>query len=295
MKDLFPHYSIGHFIGEPDNPTEFEITRFEEMGDLEDIEDPHKHTFYEILWFDEGVSTQTIDYREYKIEPKTLFFISPNQLHHFEEWQPLKGGSIFFTEDFFLLNQQNKDKLFELAFLDNFHAQPFFKPDALTYQQIKQTIELIYTEKKRPDFSITIIQSLLNILLTQIQRGVEQETKTMISKSQIVLYKKFRELLNLYFKTGKKASDYAKMLHVTPHHLNLIAKKITAKTTTQLIRERSILEAKRLLTFSQNSISEIANELGYFDLSYFAKVFKQQTQVSPVQFRKTMSEKYRNL
>jgi hypothetical protein len=58
---IFPHYSIGHFIHEPSNPTEFEITRFEAMVEP-DIEDPHKHTFYEIIWFDDGRSIQTIDY-----------------------------------------------------------------------------------------------------------------------------------------------------------------------------------------------------------------------------------------
>jgi hypothetical protein len=49
MKTIFPRYNIGHFINEPNNPTAFEITRFEEMGEL-DIEDPHQHAFYEILW-----------------------------------------------------------------------------------------------------------------------------------------------------------------------------------------------------------------------------------------------------
>jgi AraC family transcriptional regulator, transcriptional activator of pobA len=294
MKDLFPYYSIGHFINEPGNPTAFEVTRFEEMEEL-DIEDPHKHTFYEILWFDEGLSTQIIDYQEYTIEPQTLFFISPNQLHHFEEWQPLKGGSIFFTEDFFLLNHQDKEKLFEMSFLDNFYEQPFLKPDKITFGEIRQTIDLIITEKKRKDYADSIIQSLLNILLTQIQRAIDKDKKEKTSKTYIVLYKKLKKLIELHFKEPLKASEYAKRLNVTQHHLNLVARQVTGKTTTDLIRARSILEAKRLLTFTDYSVSEIAVELGYFDLSYFAKVFKHETAMSPLEFRKAMSEKYRNL
>ncbi len=294
MKDLFPFYSIGHFIGEPNNPTSFEITLFEEMEEL-DIEDPHKHTFYEILWFDKGTSVQTIDYQEYKIEPKTLFFISPNQLHHFEEWQPLKGGSIFFTEHFFLLNQLDQEKLFEVTFLDNFYEQPFLKPDEATYGEIRQTIDLIIVEKRRDDCSINIIQSLLNILLAQIQRAIDKNRKESVSKNHVVTYKKLKNLIDKHFKEPLKASKYADKLNLTQHHLNLIARQVTGKTTTELIRSRSILEAKRLLTFSDYSVSEIAVELGYFDLSYFAKVFKSETNVSPLEFRKTMSEKYRNL
>lgn len=119
MKDLFPFYTIGHFINEPTNRTEFEIMRFDEMDEPE-VDDIHKHTFYEILWTEKGISKQTIDYKEYEVLPNSLFFISPNQVHQFEEWKPLKGGTILFTEDFFLLNQNHKDKLFELSFLDNF-------------------------------------------------------------------------------------------------------------------------------------------------------------------------------
>ncbi|MFM2268579.1 MAG: hypothetical protein RL757_2020, partial [Bacteroidota bacterium] len=189
MKEIFPYYGIGHFINEPNNPTEFEVTRFEETGEL-DIDDPHKHTFYEILWFDEGISSQVIDYQEYVIEPKTLFFISPNQLHHFEEYQSLKGGSIFFTEDFFLLNQQDKEKLFEITFLDNFYAKPFLKTDEKTWLEIRQTIDLLIAEKRRKDCALSIIQSLLGILLTQIQRSFNKENSENPSKKYIILYKK---------------------------------------------------------------------------------------------------------
>lgn len=294
MKDIFPHYGIGHFINEPHNPTEFEVTRFEEMGEL-DIDDPHKHTFYEILWFDEGMSSQVIDYQEYIIEPKTLFFISPNQLHHFVEYQPLRGGSIFFTEDFFLLNQQDKEKLFEITFLDNFYTKPFLKPDEKTYHEIRQTIDLIISEKQRIDYSQNIIQSLLNILLAQIQRGLDAENKAIKTKKYIIIYKKLKNLIDKHYKEGLTASDYAEKLFITQHHLNIVAKEITGKTTSELIRARSILEAKRLLTFTDCSVSEIATELGFFDLSYFAKAFKAETKISPLVFKKSMSEKYRNL
>lgn len=294
MKKIFPHYNIGHFINEPDNPTEFEITRFEEMGDL-DIEDPHKHTFYEILWFDEGVSSQVIDYQEYEIHPQTLFFISPNQLHHFEEYQPLKGGSIFFTEDFFLFNQQNKDQLFELSFLDNFYSQPFLKPDDKTYSIIRRVIDLLIVEKQRKDWSREISRALLQTLLGLIQRSIDSDNFEPVSKRYIILYKKLKNLIEQHYRENLTASDYAERLNVTQHHLNLVAKEVTNRTTTDLIRARSILEAKRLLTFTDLSISEIASDLGFFDLSYFAKVFKTETNSSPKEFRKIMSEKYRNL
>jgi AraC family transcriptional activator of pobA len=292
MKELFPFYSIGHFINQPTNATEFEITRFEEMEEP-NVDDLHKHTFYEIIWIEQGKSTQVIDYKEYKITPGTLFFISPGQLHHFEGWKPMIGGSIMFTADFLLLNQSNMDKLFELSFLDNFHANACVQLNKKSNAEIKNTIDLIYSESKRSDSSKIICQSLLQILLAQVQRSVDSQSKQHFPKKHIILYKKFKSLLDIHFLENITSSEYASKLHITQHHLNYISKQITNKTATEVIRARSILEAKRLLTFSDRTVSEVASLLNFFDSSYFAKLFKSETGMSPTEFKNKISGKYR--
>lgn len=292
MKELFPFYSIGHFINEPANQTEFEIMRFDEMEEP-NVDDIHKHTFYEILWTETGESKQTIDYKEYEVLPNSLFFISPNQVHQFEEWKPLKGGTILFTEDFFLLDHNNKDKLFELSFLDNFYANPCIQLSDKNFIEIKQTIDLITYEQKRHDKNQTITQALLHVLLAQVQRCVDTETGEPIAKKYLIIFKQFKNLLDMHFADNKTTSFFAQHLHITTHHLNLITKEVTGKTATEVIRARSILEAKRFLTFTDKTVSEIAFELNYTDSSYFAKSFKAETTLSPVAFKDIMSEKYR--
>ncbi len=294
MKDIFPFYSIGHFINQPSNPTEFEITRFEEMEEP-DIEDPHKHTFYEITWIDKGGGSQVVDYKEYKNVDGSLFFISPGQLHHFEEWQPLTGGSVFFTENFFSFNNQDKTQLFELSFLDNFYIHPFLKPSKNEYSEIRKTLDLLHQERYRNDYNESIARSYLHILLAQIQRCIDKKSESSLSKKYILIYKELKKLIDGSFAKNMTANAYAKQLNLTQHHLNLVAKKVTGKTTSELIRARSVLEAKRLLTFTDLTVSEIASELNYYDLSYFAKIFKAETNSSPTAFKKMMSEKYRNL
>jgi len=292
MKELFPRYSIGHFINDPSNRTEFEIMQFDEMEEP-NVDDIHKHTFYEILWTEKGISKQTIDYKEYEVQPNSLFFISPNQVHQFEEWRPLKGGTILFTEDFFLLHHNNKDKLFELSFLDNFYSNPCIQLSKSNFAEIKQTIDLISKEQKRIDRSQTITQSLLHILLAQVQRCIDIATEKPISKKYLILFKQFKSLLDKHFAENKTASFFAQQLHITTHHLNLITKEVTGKTASEVIRARSILEAKRLLTFTDKTVTEIAFELNYTDSSYFAKTFKAETKQSPIAFKTEMSEKYR--
>ncbi|WP_046243777.1 AraC family transcriptional regulator [Hymenobacter terrenus] len=285
MKDIFPYYSIGHFINEPDNPTAFEIVRFEDLTEP-DVEDLHKHTFYEVIWTETGVSKQVIDYQEYIIAPQSLFFISPGQLHQFEEWQHVTGGSIFFTEDFFLLHQQNHDALFELSFLDNFYGRPFVQPDAGSYREIRQTIDLLLAEHRRPDQAPRIAQALLHVLLAQIQRCVDAETPQLVSKKYLLLYKRFKLLVDAHFNEPFTVSDYADRLHITQHHLNHVVKLVTGRTASEVLRARLVLEAKRLLSFTDQNATEIAAQLGVFDSSYFAKLFRAETGVSPSTFRR---------
>lgn len=292
MKEIFPHYSIGDFINQPGNATEFEIMRFDEIEEPE-VDDVHKHTFYEIIWIEQGNSRQTIDYKMYEMAPNSLFFISPNQVHEFEAWQPLKGGSLMFTEDFFLLNHNNKDRLFELSFLDNFYANPALNLDELAFKELKHTIDLMATEQNRIDSNFIILQSLLHVLLAQVQRCVDSKEKKPVARNYLVLYKRFKYLLDNHFHENKAAAFYADQLYITTHHLNKIVKEVTGKTTGELIRSRSILEAKRLLTFTDATISEISASLNFFDSSYFAKIFKADSNISPLGFKKAMSEKYR--
>lgn len=292
MKNVFPFYSIGHFINQPSNKTEFEVLRFEEIDEPE-VDDIHKHTFYEIIWTEKGKSKQIIDYKEYEIKPSSLFFISPGQVHQFEQWQPLIGGSIMFTADFFLLNYFNKDKLFELSFLDNFYANPCLNLKKKDFEEIRETIGLMVREQKRVNKNQSIAQSLLHILLAQIQRCVDDSKGEVVSKKYIIIFKEFKNLLEKYFIENKNVSFYAEQLNITQHHLNLIIKSVTGKKAGEVIRARSILEAKRLLTYTDATVSEIAYQLNYTDSSYFAKAFKADTRLTPLLFKSKMSEKYR--
>ncbi|WP_373523442.1 AraC family transcriptional regulator [Aquiflexum sp.] len=292
MKSIFPFYTIGHFINQPTNPTTFELLRFDKMEEP-NVDDFHKHSFYEILWIEKGLSKQIIDYNEYEVKPNSLFFISPNQVHHFEEWKPLSGGTILFTEDFYLLNRTNKDTLFELSFLDNLYSNPCIEFTENQFGKILHLIHQIEIEQNCEDKNPTIIQAYLHILLAQVQRHIDIEYRAVISKKYIIQFKLFKLILESHFAENRTAKFYAEQLHITQHHLNLICKEITNNTATAVIRARSILEAKRLLTFSGKTISEIAFELNFTDSSYFAKTFKSITKQTPQDFRNEMSEKYR--
>jgi len=294
MPDLFPRYRIGHFLNAPANPTAFEILRFEQMAEP-DIEDPHRHSFYEVLWTEAGRSRQAIDGVSYELTPQSLFFISPGQLHYFAEYEHLRGGSVLFTEDFFLLGSADQDRLFELSFLDNFYANPLLALTAEQFGELRQTIALLEREAARPDRSASICQALLQVLLSQIQRCVDQQAGARRpARRYVVLYKQLKQLLDQHFLENLSAADYAARLFITPHHLNVVCKAVTGgRTASEVIRARAVLEAKRRLAFTDQPVAEVAAQLQFLDPSYFARVFRAETGMSPAAYQRAMSEKYR--
>jgi AraC-like DNA-binding protein len=83
----------------------------------------------------------------------------------------------------------------------------------------------------------------------------------------------------------KQPSYYADKLNLTPYQLNAITKSSLGKTCSALIVEYTILEAKRFLLGTSNQINQIADQLGYDDVSYFIRFFKKHTGLSPEAFR----------
>jgi AraC family transcriptional regulator, transcriptional activator of pobA len=170
--------------------------------------------------------------------------------------------------------------------LDNRYAQPSIEVNEAQFAEVLHTIALLTNEKKRADCSNEIVQSLLHILLLQIQRCVDGQTTVPVSKRYVAQFKQFRLLLERDFAQNRTAGDFAQDMFITQHHLNHICKAVTGRTATEVIRGRSILEAQRMLSFTDKPVGEIAAELGYFDSSYFAKMFRAEVGCSALEFRK---------
>ena len=103
-------------------------------------------------------------------------------------------------------------------------------------------------------------------------------------KQQLTL--QFLTILNDHFKNERSVKFYADCMHLTAAHLSKVLKEVSDKTASQLIDDAVIMEAKLLLSNPLLSISEVANELKFSNLSFFGKYFKKNTGVSPSYFRK---------
>ncbi|MES1226114.1 MAG: AraC family transcriptional regulator [Bacteroidota bacterium] len=153
-------------------------------------------------------------------------------------------------------------------------------------RKINEIFSEIVDEYKRTELlKFQKISSLLNVLYITLSR-IYLPDKIIQSKNFNYLgrLKQFDQLIEKHFMEYKYPKDYALLMHMSEKHLNRICKTCLNKTTSELIIERIVLEAKRRLAFAGNSVSQIADELGYSNSSYFIRFFKKKTGKTPVEF-----------
>ena len=262
------------------------------MGDLNGIlekypnlEFPFRQNFYSILFIEQGQGEVEIDNRTVRIESSKVIVLKPRSICKIDINREAKGKMICFTKDFFSL-RYNNNILNQFSFLDR-DASDFIrltKEDLSHWKILLNLFDSEYSLKKKE--TKNILRSYLNILLFELDRYY---VPTIFSKSTNVKIEKihvFEELIEQHFQTKKFPSDYAEMMNITANYLNKICKEETGQTSGDLIRKRIMVEAKRLLQYTNDAINEIADKLGFENTSYFITFFKKEAEFTPEYFRK---------
>ena len=247
----------------------------------------HRHTYEELIWVKSGIGTQLIDNQVYSITPNTLYFISKGQVHNFQEGKNMDAYIIAFDPNFL-----KSYFPFQLAIiskkLKNFNAVPFIHPEI---EEIDLVIHQMLQEFNKPKSTLGRSQTLiwfLMICLTIIERRIQQlspPNESLKPDYKFSIYQELLQLIEANFKTQHNLPFYTQQLGVSIRNLTSYSKIYAGKTTKQLLMERLIAEAKRLLIFTPQSLKEIATNLGFEETSYFIRVFRIQTKITPGQFR----------
>lgn len=285
-------YNISDFSPFYNKEDEFLVVPFGELNQQSKLVWPHKHNYYEIVWIKEGRSKHIIDDHTIDLFSDIIFFMSPGQVHVFEEYDSVKGDCLMFTEEFFILNFTNKEALQKLSFLNKSFKLPYVELNKETKTVLAPVLKLIYAEFSRKDYSKLVLSSLLYVFLNSMQRNYNDQKEIHNALGKVDVFTKFKEMVDFSFKTEKSVSYYASRLFVTPHQLNKIVKTIAGSTTTEIIHERTMLEAKRMLVHTQLPIGQIADQLGFKDFSYFSRQFKKHNGITPDKYRISMHSKY---
>jgi AraC family transcriptional activator of pobA len=268
----------------------FSIERFEDSFNNAkgDVYAPHRHDLYEVFWISEGQGTCWVDFQRYEIQPPMLVFIAPGQVHSWELTAPFAGYILLFTNDFFATRSKDltTDPL-DTPFFETPGSGPALsvvRDHANDFIQLFHKLETEFGSSLR-DQDVAL-HAYLRLLLVEAKRLSEAAPGTNHKdESAALLTKRFLQLVERNFLAIVSVGDYAEMLNVTSNHLIETTKRTLGKPAGRIIRERLLLEAKRLLCYSNMSASDIAYHLSFEDPSYFSRFFKKYTGVCPMEFR----------
>ena len=256
-----------------------------------DIDDglPHVHTFYEILWFQEGTGSHFVDFQEYPIRPGSIFFLTPGQVHHFDGSDAYKGLAIKLCTDFIQSRGGDSDLFVKYDLFHTFDTAPCYVIDDATASQLEVLVANMEEELRTGEDigHIDILRSLLKIFLIKVHRYGRKEGELKLDglKPAHRLFVQFRRMLEKDYATKHTVQEYADGLNVAVRTLNKCVNECSGRSPLAFITERIMLEAKRQVRYSNLMIKEIAYSLGYDDPSNFVKLFKRQTGMLPSDFR----------
>lgn len=250
------------------------------------ISKPHSHDFYLCVFFTRGNGIHEIDFNTYDINPGSVFFIKPGQTHFWKFDEKPQGYIFFHSKAFYEM----------YSLVHQLEIFPFYYPYHNVSQihiDFKNEVQALFENVLDEYVNTRILRELK--LLNGINAIYIQLTRMFTSTIDLTKYSKsgyfkileqLEQAINTYFEKEKLPRFYADLLHITPRHLNRVVHETLDKTTTQLIADRVILEARRLIVHSERSLSEIAECLGFSDYAYFSRYFKSNTGLSPLAFQK---------
>lgn len=262
-----------------------------------EISIPHKHNFYLVVLFTAGTGFHEIDFIRFDVQRGSVFFLSPGQTHHWEFSTPANGFIFFHSDTFFELNF-TQQRLSQFPFYYSSQNVPMVLLSEHQTEKMEKEFSALFNET-------TQIQLYRKQKIVQLMDGIyidlariylsETQTKQAVKTNYSQQIKMLENHINRHYKLQKSPSFYADQMHVSTKHLNRIVNESIGKTTSTLISERILLEAKRYLCNPSMNIVEIATELGFEDSAYFSRFFRKNEGMRPTEFRSkyiTVSSKH---
>lgn len=284
MKSIPVRHIVSSLV-EQNNSGRFSIRTIEQVLNGKDlVHSIHKHDFFFVLAVQKGKGIHEIDFIQYPVHDHCIFILRPGQVHQLQ----LNVSSVGFLMEFDLSFYQPKNTITEHRW-KKASSKNYCEVEAARFMRLHSILESVFNEfASKNEAYLEAIKANLDLFFIEYIR--QSRDPKSISKTETgYAQERFEELVHLLEKnisTMKNVSDYGDLLNVSSYQLNSITKASVGKTVSEMINEQIIMEAKRYLLATPNQIKEVADHLGYEDVSYFVRFFKKQTGHTPEAFRK---------
>lgn len=238
----------------------------------------HRLSYYDITVITEGTGTFSIDNSDHPITPGIVLFSSPGQVRHWNTSVTPKGYVVIFESEFLASFFNDTGFVEGLSIFNHPGSLELSETDFTWLTGVLESIEKEIATTDRH-----MLRALLYQVLVFLNRSFRASDKKQVNR----YVAEFTSLVTAFHHQQRSVTFYADKLHITVGHLNSLVKLHFAVSAKQYILNRNMLEAKRLLQYTTMDVDQIATALNYESTSYFIRVFRLHTNVTPLNFRKT--------
>lgn len=249
------------------------------------MNEPEQVDAYSVYWTKKGSGVYHIDFENYSFDGNTLFFLSPGQVFSVDSEAIEEAYKLTFLRDFYCIQTHDKEVACNGVLFNNIYDTPFLQPTANDTIKLNFIITSLVDELKQSETGqYDMLQAYLKQFIVHAVR-IKKEHYQIKDDIESQLFKDFSLLVEQNYKTLHSVTEYANRLGISPKSLTKHLQKLGSQTPSELIKNRIILEAKRQLIYSSDSVKQIAFNLGYNDPAYFTRFFTKSTSKSPLLFK----------
>ena len=244
--------------------------------------------YIKILYLPAGYKIR-VDFACYDTQQPTLFFVSPNQYLEIEAAGKESGYFIFYNRDFYCIQIHDQEVACDGLLFNNIRNMPKVEVSDTENAFLAGLFKEMIQEFNLNDSSLEeMVRTYLKQLLIRATRSWKRQHLThevTDQQSDLEFFRKFTRLVEEHYKTKHTVADYADFLCMAPKTITHKFNRLRLPQPNEVIKNRIILEAKRLLVHTSLTAKEIAYDLGYNDPAYFSRLFQTKTGESPSGFR----------
>ncbi|WEA01014.1 helix-turn-helix domain-containing protein [Mucilaginibacter sp. SJ] len=245
-----------------------------------------QHKYLTIAWNRGEKQTVTIDEVDYDFLPNTILPLMINQSFRFERPEDVVAWQ--FNRDFYCIVDHDEEVSCVGFLFYGSSDQVFVTLDEIMQFKLQRLLDIFIEEFETADnIQIDMLRMLLKRLIIIVTRLAKAHSgpREVLADEKFGTIRKFNLLVENNYREHHTVAYYAQQLNKSPKTLSNLFALYNHKTPLQVIQERLIIEAKRLLYYTDKSAKEITYELGFEDAAYFSNFFKKHTSFSPTDFR----------
>lgn len=248
-----------------------------------DFTKKHRHSYFEIIFFEKGGGVQLIDFDEHQVYDHSCYIIHPNQIHLLKR-DPGSFGRLIQFRSVSIISAPLYSML--RARIWNGLGGAIFKNDPDRFSKFSSLLDLF--ESREADSNRNERnQHLLQVLLFDLMDTDDQATTARSVESD---FHSFLKLVDGNFTEQNTVKFYLGELNVSDKRLSALTKRHLGLSPLQVIHNRLIMEIKRLLLFGESSHKEVAYSLGFDSPSSFSAFVKNKTGQTPSELQADMEQ-----